>query len=101
MSWLQGKKSKDYAADLGYLGSVEIVHRDNIALLSLSQRSRDRLPDTLSESTAQVGTPAVSRCMNGMLWPNTANEAEAEACTGHCQHCHMTGPENVPQGLHG
>ena len=79
------------------------MHRDNIALLSLSQRSRDRLPDMLSESAAQVGTPAVSRCMNGMLWPKAANEAEAEAeaCTGQCQHCRVTGRENMPQGLHG
>ena len=51
---LQGKKSKDFAADLGYLGSVEIVHRDNIALLSLSQRSKDSLPGQPQESPTQV-----------------------------------------------
>ena len=50
----QGKKSKDFAADLGYLGSVEIVHRDNIALLSLSQRSRKQIPDSLPDAASQV-----------------------------------------------
>ena len=39
----QGKSSKDFAADLGYIGSVEIVHRDNIALLSLTERSRQQV----------------------------------------------------------
>ena len=51
---MQGKKSKDFAADLGYLGSVEIVHRDNIALLSLSQRSRAQIPDSLPTAAPQV-----------------------------------------------
>ncbi len=31
---LQGVSSKDFVSELGYLGSEEIVHRDNICLLS-------------------------------------------------------------------
>lgn len=30
----QGKSSKDFVTELGYLGEEEIVHRDNICLLS-------------------------------------------------------------------
>ena len=32
---MQGKSSKDFVSELGYLGEEEIVHRDNICLLSL------------------------------------------------------------------
>ena len=31
---LQGKSSKDFVTELGYLGEEDIVHRDNICLLS-------------------------------------------------------------------
>ncbi len=31
---VQGKSSKDFVTELGYLGEEEIVHRDNICLLS-------------------------------------------------------------------
>ncbi len=31
---VQGKSSKEFVSELGYLGEEEIVHRDNICLLS-------------------------------------------------------------------
>ena len=31
---VQGISSKDFVAELGYVGSEEIVHRDNICLLT-------------------------------------------------------------------
>ena len=37
---MQGKSSKDFMDELGYLGPSEIVNRDNISVLALGERSR-------------------------------------------------------------
>jgi hypothetical protein len=46
---LQGVSSKDFVHELGYLGSEEIVHRDNICLLS-QRRANFSEPDLSARS---------------------------------------------------
>lgn len=48
-TWLQGKSSKSFRDELGFVGSEEIIHRNNICLLSIIQSTDPDPP--------QDGTP--------------------------------------------
>ncbi len=66
----QGVSSKDFVAQLGYLGSEEIVHRDNICLLS-------RLPGS-SNAPSRSGSPAPGAAP--FLLPVSCCTAHATSC---------------------
>ena len=59
---LQGKHSKDFAADLGYIGSAEIVHRDNIAMLSLTEQSKQQISAAQQASMVTGSLLSCSAC---------------------------------------
>jgi hypothetical protein len=56
---IQGLSSKDFKEQLGYVGAEEIVHRDNISLLTLRRRSSSYLlPGGASPLQGSSGAPS-------------------------------------------
>eukprot|EP00884_Botryococcus_braunii_P023354 jgi/Botrbrau1/9702/Bobra.0201s0032.1 len=59
VSRIKGLSSKDFKEQLGYVGAEEIVHRDNISLLTLRRRSSSHLlPGGVSPLEGSSGAPS-------------------------------------------
>ena len=101
----QGVSSKDFVQQLGYIGSEEIVHRDNICLLS-------RLPGSSTEALSRAASPAPGApllaglpstlcpmlCSDRTLQANPQHST-AGHCSGHTIKCmHGCGAELFTNG---
>ncbi|KAL3157182.1 hypothetical protein ABBQ38_001421 [Trebouxia sp. C0009 RCD-2024] len=78
---VQGKSSKTFKDELGYVGSEEIIHRNNICLLSIVQSldtdaNQDGTPDPTPDepSPMTVPPPAYSSMSNQAGIPGLTNQ---------------------------
>ena len=71
MALAQGKSSKRFKDELGYVGSEEIIHRNNICLLRIIQNLEtdgdlDGTPDPVPDEQSPVKLPQFSPQYGGM-----------------------------------
>ena len=69
---MQGKSSKRFQDELGYVGSEEIIHRNNICLLSIIQNLEtdgdlDGTPDPIPDEPSPMKLPQFSPPYAGMM----------------------------------
>lgn len=62
---MQGMSSKDFMEELGYLGPVEIIHRDNMSMLVLGERSR-QIVASAQAAAAAGGDPSADSMQQPM-----------------------------------
>ena len=70
--WLpQGKASKDIEQLLGYVGSEEVIHRDNIGLTTLMERNRPANRPRQRRPRRRVADPAAAAVIRPLAAPTT------------------------------
>ena len=79
---MQGKSSRTFKEELGYIGSEEIIHRNNICLLSIvpslsADPNQDGTPDPTPDepSPTKLPPPAYASMPNQAGIPGLSNEA--------------------------
>lgn len=79
----QGKSSKDFVAELGYPGAEEIVHRDNICLLSQRRFQANFSEPNLEEHERAEGQEGAAICLASTMCTARFSRLLAHASTDH------------------